>query len=131
MDFLNEYTPLILSSIAIIIAIWSSRSTTKDTRRQIKSIRELAKTQMRISIVILDAEIKKNRLLALQAENEWKEIEAIYKDPGGQIYPPYRNEKLSRIKNEKPKNDLLFYKNYLRELNDSLSTLDSIKKSMD
>ena len=86
---------------------------------------------MRISIVILDAEIKKNRLLALQAENEWKEIEAIYKDPGGQIYPPYRNEKLSRIKNEKPKNDLLFYKNYLRELNDSLSTLDSIKKSMD
>lgn len=58
---------------------------------------------MRISIVILDAEIKKNRLLALQAENEWKEIEAIYKDPGAKyiLLTGTKNYLGSRMKNLK------------------------------
>ena len=91
---------IILPVVAIIIAIWSSRQTSKDATRQIESIKQLEKKQIdligvqsktaesikRLTEIQIEAklrqievEIQKNKLLGQQVREEWQEIENIRK----------------------------------------------------
>ena len=86
---------IILPVVAIIIAIWSSRQTSKDATRQIESIKQLEKKQIdligvqsktaesikRLTEIQIEAklrqievEIQKNKLLGQQVREEWQEI---------------------------------------------------------
>ena len=52
---------IILPVVAIIIAIRSSRQTSKDATRQIESIKRLAKIQIEMTLRQIEVEIQKNR----------------------------------------------------------------------
>lgn len=55
---------VLLSVVAIIIAIRSSRKTSQDATRQIESIKQLATIQIETTLRQIEVEIQKNILLA-------------------------------------------------------------------
>ena len=50
-------TTISLSVIAIIISIWSSRQTAKQTHKQIESIKDLSRIQIESTIISLETEL--------------------------------------------------------------------------
>ena len=58
-DEWSTITTIILSVVAIIIAIWSSRSTSKAAEKQIREIKNLSALQIETSIKQLEVEIQK------------------------------------------------------------------------
>ena len=50
-------TTILLSVIAIIISIWSSRQTAKQTHKQIESIKDLSRIQIESTIISLETEL--------------------------------------------------------------------------
>ena len=68
---------VLLSMVAIIIAIRSSRKTSQDATRQIESIKRLAEIQIETTLRQIEVEIQKNRLLGQQAREEWQETELL------------------------------------------------------
>lgn len=65
---------VLLSMVAIIIAIRSSRKTSQDATRQIESIKRLAEIQIETTLGQIEVEVQKNLLLARQAREEWQKI---------------------------------------------------------
>lgn len=117
--FLTEHwepmTSLLLSIVAIIIAIWSSHQTSKDAARQIASIKELSRIQIDSTVKQIDLEIQKNLLLAKQAQQEWNGIKNIENsDMSFQVQ--FREEMERRFKVEKPKRDYLLYRDFSENL---------------
>ena len=58
----NEWctiTTIFFSVVAIIIAIWSSRSTSKAAEKQIREIKNLSALQVDVTIKQIEAEIQK------------------------------------------------------------------------
>ena len=75
----NEWctiTTIILSVVAIIIAIWSSHSTSKDANRQIREIKNLSALQVKISMMELELERIKTGLKENEKLAELKAFEA-------------------------------------------------------
>ena len=76
MNFIAEHweglASLLLSAVSIGIAICSARSTSKDTARQIASVKELGEIQAEASLLALDLELQKvvARLYAAQEESK-------------------------------------------------------------
>ena len=70
-EIITLIASVLLPLVAIIIAVRSSRQTSKDATRQIESIKQLAKIQIETTLVQLEVEIQKNRLLAQWAHEEW------------------------------------------------------------
>ena len=60
IDIITLVTNVLLSLVAIIISIRSSRQTSKDATRQIESIKKLTENQIDLMRMQLDAEIQKN-----------------------------------------------------------------------
>ena len=117
--FLTEHwepmTSLLLSIVAIIIAIWSSHQTSKDAARQIASIKELSRIQIDSTVKQIDLEIQKNLLLAKQAQQEWNGINNI--ENSDMIFQvQFREEMERRFKVEKPKRDYLLYRDFSENL---------------
>ena len=75
----NEWctiTTIILSVVAIIIAICSSHSTSKDANRQIREIKNLSALQIEISMMELELERIKTGLKENEKRAELKAFEA-------------------------------------------------------
>ena len=75
MDMIEIFVAIanvLLSVVAIIIAIRSSRKTSQDATRQIESIKQLATIQIETTLRQIEVEIQKNILLARQAREEWR-----------------------------------------------------------
>ena len=75
----NEWctiTTIFLSVVAIIIAIWSSHSTSKDANRQIREIKNLSALQVKISMMELELERIKTGLKENEKLAELKAFEA-------------------------------------------------------
>lgn len=67
MDMIEIFVAIanvLLSVVAIIIAIRSSRKTSQDATRQIESIKQLATIQIETTLRQIEVEIQKNILLA-------------------------------------------------------------------
>ena len=65
-----------LSVVAIVIAIWSSHSTSKDANRQIREIKNLSALQIEISMMELELERIKTGLKENEKRAELKTFEA-------------------------------------------------------
>ena len=83
IDIITLVTNVLLSLVAIIISIRSSRQTSKDATRQIESIKKLTENQIDLMRMQLDAEIQKNRLLAKQECAEWQEMKELQNSQSG------------------------------------------------
>ena len=82
MNVIVQWATILSPIIAVLIAWWMSRSSAKDTAKQIaaleestnkqvESIKSLSKQQIEASIKMVELEIEKNLFLAKQAQLEW------------------------------------------------------------
>ena len=139
---------IILPVVAIIIAIWSSRQTSKDATRQIESIKQLEKKQIDLigvqsktaeSIKLLteiqieaklrqiEVEIQKNKLLGQQVREEWQEIENIRKPQLGRAFEDDMKRKLVE---QRPRKQMEFYDTYIQNLNEISDKLAKLKEKL-
>ena len=133
ITFLTEHweplASLSLSIVAIIIAIWSSRQTSKDAARQIASIKELSKIQIETTVKHIDLEIQKNLLLAKQAQQEWNGIKNIENsDMSFQVQ--FREEMERKFQVEKPKRDYLLYRDFSENLKGIRKSVTAIQERL-
>ena len=119
MSFFVEHweslSSLLLSVVAIGIAIWSSRQTSKEATRQIESIKELARIQIDASIKQVELEIERNILMAKQAQQEWKGIENI-NNSGMAFSGEWKRLVTQQFYQEKPKRDYELYRSFISNL---------------
>ena len=139
---------IILPVVAIIIAIWSSRQTSKDATRQIESIKQLEKKQIdligvqsktaesikRLTEIQIEAklrqievEIQKNKLLGQQVREEWQEIENIRKPQLGRAFEDDMKRKLVE---QRPRKQMEFYDTYIQNLNEISDKLSRLKETL-
>jgi hypothetical protein len=128
----NEWctiTTIILSVVAIGIAIWSSRSTSKDAHKQIREIKNLSALQIDVTIKQIEAEIQKMMAEVKKAGKESQEIADIYRG-GEHLGPNYRNEMMRKHQESKPLRDLQIYSDCTHNLNEILKSLKDLKNKL-
>ena len=129
-DEWSTITTILLSVVAIIIAIWSSRSTSKAAEKQIREIKNLSALQVDVTIKQIEAEIQKMMAEVKKAGKECQEIDDINKG-AGQLGDDYRNIMMRRHQENKPLRDLQIYSDCSHNLNEILNELKDLKKRLD
>lgn len=122
-------TTIFLSVVAIVIAIWSSRSTSKAAEKQIREIKNLSALQIDVTIKQIEAEIQKMMAEVKKAGKESQEIADIYRG-GEHLGSNYRNEMMRKHQESKPLRDLQIYSECSHNLNEILKGLKVLKKRL-
>ena len=120
---------LVAFLVPIGVAVWTVRSSAKDTAKQIESIKELSRLQMDASIKQVELEIEKNLFLAKQAQQEWEGIQDI-KNRGLAHIGEWRNRVMKEFQENKPERDYHLYSQYVKELQAIKQGLMASKKKI-
>ena len=148
MTFICEHweaiSSLFLSIVAISIAIWSSRQTSKEATRQIESIKELtrqsientneevehikdlAKLQIETTLAEMDMEMSKHSILMQRADEERKAMNDINRSSSIQFQEFARNS----FETERPLRDMKYTHAYLSELRRIANKMNEIKSKL-
>ena len=148
MSFLCEHwealSTLLLSVVAIFIAIYSSRKTSKDatrqiesikrlsqqtienTTREIESVKELAKLQIKALAIELDMKMTKHKVLAQKANEERKEMNNIQSFNQTEA----RDMMMKNFQMDQPFRDLKYHSMYIQELRDISKRLEQLKETL-
>lgn len=140
MDAIVQWATILSPFIAVLIAWWMSRSSAKDTAKQIaaleestikqvESIKSLSKQQIEASIRMVELEIEKNLFLAKQAQQEWKGIQSI-KNGGLSHISEWRNGVMKEFQENKPERDYQLYSQFVKELKTIKQGLETNKKKL-
>ncbi len=140
MDVIVQWATILSPIIAVLIAWWMSRSSAKDTAKQIaaleenttkqiESIKELSKQQIEASIKQVELEIEKNLLLATQAKQEWEGIEGI-NNSGMSNLVQYREIRKRQLEESKPERDYHLYSKFIKNLETIKRGLEVSKKNL-
>ena len=136
-----ELIAIIIALIVPIgVAIWTVRSSAKDTAKQIaaleesttkqvESIKALSKQMIEASIKQVELEIEKNQILAKQAMQEWEGISNI-KDKGF-AQMEWQNIALQDFRDKKPERDYQLYCKFIKDLEAIKNGLLANKKKLD
>ena len=137
MDIIAVIIALI---VPIGVAIWTVRSSAKDTAKQIvaleesttkqiESIKELSRLQMDTSIKQIELEIEKNLFLAKQAQQEWEGIQSINNSSfsGNATWSEMVKK---QYQEKKPERDYQLYSQFVKELQDIKQSLVASKKKL-
>lgn len=137
-----ELIAIIIALIVPIgVAIWTVRSSAKDTAKQIaaleesttkqvESIKALSKQQIDASIKQVELEIEKNLFLATQAKQEWEGIQNI--NNGGLSHiAEWRNGVMKQFQEQKPERDYHLYSKFVKDLETIKKGLEANKKKLD
>nr|DAQ93314.1 MAG TPA: hypothetical protein [Caudoviricetes sp.] len=118
---------VLLSVVAIIIAIRSSRKTSQDATRQIESIKRLAEIQIETTLGQIEVEVQKNLLLARQVREEWQKIRDA---KNSQLGPGFIDYMKREIMEERPQEQEKFYNACIRSLNESSGKITELKEKL-
>lgn len=125
----STITTIGLSVVAIIIAICSSHSTSKDANRQIREIKQLSSLQIDTTIKMVETEIQKTiakvKLSAMEAE----EIDEI-NNSGMAHMVQWREEMMREHEEKKAQRDLQIYRECSQNLNEILKSLKDLKNKL-
>lgn len=136
-----ELAAIIIALIVPIgVAIWTVRSSAKDTAKQIaaleesttkqvESIKELARLQMDASIKQVELEIEKNLFLANQAQQEMEGIRNINQSGMAHI-SAWKDGVTRQWYENKPERDYHLYNKFIKDLNSIKKGLESNKKKL-
>lgn len=141
MNVIVQWATILSPIVAVFIAWWMSRSSAKDTAKQIaaleesttkqiESIKQLARLQMDATIKQVELEIEKNVLLAKQAQQEWEGIQSI-KNGGLSHIAEWRNGVMKEFQENKPERDYHLYSLFIKELQAIKKGLETNKKKLD
>ena len=130
MNFIIEHwealSSLLLSIVAVGIAIYSSHKTSKDATRQIESIKQLAKLQIETTKRQVEVEIVKNQMLIKQAKQEADGINEI-NNSGLAHIGDYKDMVMGRFKEGKAEREYNIYREFERGLKAILDNLNGIE----
>lgn len=127
--------------VPIAVAIWTVRSSAKDTAKQIaaleesttkqvESIKALSKQMIEASIKQVELEIEKNLFHAIQAKQEWEGIQNI--NNGGLAHiAEWKNSVMKDFQEKKPERDYYLYCKFIKELEGIKQGLESNKMKLD
>lgn len=127
--------------ITIAIAIYTVKSSAKDTAKQIaaledsttkqvESIKALSKQMIEASIKQVELEIEKSLFCATQAKQEWEGIQNI--NSGGlSNIAEWKNGIMKQFKEKKPERDYHLYCKFIKGLEAIKKGLEENKKKMD
>lgn len=126
--------------IAVIIAVWSGRSSRRatakqiaaleeSTTKQVESIKELARLQIDASIKQVELEIEKNLFLSKQAQQEWEEIDKI-NNSGLASQVQWKEIRMQQFREQKPERDYHLYSKFIDNLQDIKNGLVTSKKKL-
>ena len=133
---------IFLSVVAIGIAIWSSRSTSKDAERQIAEmekqigemqkqiceIKNLSALQIDTTIKLVEVEIQKTMTKVKLAAQESEAIDRI-NHSGLSHQVDFRNAMMREHQEMKPLRELQIYSECSHNLNELLNNLNQLKKN--
>lgn len=140
MDIIVQWASILSPIFAVIIAIWTSRSSAKDTAkqiaaleesttRQVESMKSLSQQMIDASIKQVELEIEKNLFLANQAKQEWEGIQNI--NNGGLSHiAEWRNGVMKQFQEQKPERDYKLYCKFIKDLEQIKKGLISNKKKL-
>ena len=137
MDIIAVIIALI---VPIGVAVWTVRSSAKDTAKQIaaleesttkqiESIKELSRLQMDASIKQVELEIEKNLFLAKQAQQEWEGIQSI-NNSGLSGNATWSEMVKKQYQEKKPERDYQLYSQFVKELQGIKQGLVASKKKL-
>ena len=140
MNVIVQWATILSPIIAVFIAWWMSRSSAKDTAKQIaaleesttkqiESIKQLARLQMDASIKQVELEIEKNLFLANQAQQEMEGIRNINQSGMAHI-SAWKDGVTRQWYENKPKRDYHLYNKFINDLKDIRKGLESNKKKL-
>ena len=140
MDSIVNLATILSPIIAVVIAIWASRSSAKETakkiaaleestKKQVESIKALSKRQIEASIKQVELEIEKNQLLANQAKQEKEGIDKINNSEIA-YQTEWRNLALRDFQEKKPERDYLLYCKFIEDLETIKQGLLANKKKL-
>lgn len=140
MDIIALFASILSPIIAVIIAIWASRSSAKDTAKQIaalegsttkqvESIKSLSMQMVEASIKQVELEIEKNVFLANQAKQEWEGIQNI--NNGGLAHiQEWKSQVMKDFQEKKPERDYRLYCKFIKDLENIKKSLEVNKKQL-
>lgn len=148
MSFVVEHweslSSLLLSAVAIGIAIYSSRKTSKEatdqiesikklnqqtienTLKEVESIKQLAKMQIEATTLEMDMEITKYNVLAKRAQEEEQAMSQI-RDIH---YTDIREMSIKKYQAELPQRDLKYHAMYIQGLSEISKRLEQLKSNL-
>ena len=127
--------------ITIAIAVYTVRSSSKDTAKkitaledsttkQVESIKALSKQMIEVSIKQVELEIEKNLFLATQAKQEWEGIQSI--NSGGlSNIAEWKNSVMNQFQEKKPERDYHLYCKFIKDLEAIKKGLEANKNKLD
>ena len=143
MEFIVQWATILSPIIAVLIAWWMSKSSARDTAKQIaaleesttkqiESIKKLSRIQIEITSIQLQKELTEARTGYLQASE--KSMDALV-DRSGMMGNPY-NDVVARMQDrqEKQKNlslDRDFYFKKINWINSYLKRVEELKTELD
>ena len=125
----STVTTILLSLVAIIIAIWSSRSTSKAAEKQIREIKQLSALQIDTTIKLLEVEIQRIMVEVKRAAQESRAIDEI-NNSGLAHQIEWREAMMRRHQEGRALRDLKIYSECSRNLNELLENLNQLKKRL-
>ena len=125
----STVTTILLSVVAIVIAICSSHSTSKAAEKQICEIKQLSSLQIDTTIKQLEVEIQKIMVEVKRSAQESNEIDAI-NNSGLASQIDFRNLAMQRHQEGRALRDLKIYSECSRNLNELLENLNQLKKRL-
>lgn len=140
MNVIVQWATILSPIIAVLIAWWMSKSSAKDTAKQIaaleesttkqiESIKELARLQMDASIKQVELEIEKNLFLAKQAQQEWEGIDQI-NNSGIASQVQWKEIRMQQFREQKPERDYKLYSEFIKNLKAIKKGLEVSKKNL-
>ena len=140
MNVIVQWATILSPIVAVFIAWWMSKSSAKDTAKQIaaleesttkqvESIKELARLQMDASIKQVELEIEKNLFLANQAQQEMEGIRNINQSGMAHI-SAWKDGVTRQWYENKPERDYHLYNKFIGDLKTIKRGLEVSKKKL-
>ncbi len=140
MNTIVQWTTILSPFVAVLLAIWAIKSSSKDTAkqmktleenttRQIESIKELSRQMIDATIQQVELEIAKNQLLAKQAMQERRGIENI-NNSGMSHYTEWSESMKKQFREQKPERDYDLYSQFAQTLGAIKQTLLASKDQL-
>lgn len=137
MEYIVQWATILSPIIAVGLAWWAVRSSSKDTdkkiaaikkssEREINQLKELAQLEMKALTLKLDMELIQRQLMAQQAEEERKGMEQIMNIP----HLTFQELGKRDFESKQPERNLKYTKAFIQELEKLSERLNALKKQL-
>ncbi len=137
METIVQWATILSPIIAVLLAWWTSRSSAKESARQIavmqentfkevERLQQLTKIQVETIAVNLEMQTILNSLIAQQADEERKGLQEVMSINN----MTFQDMALRRFESQKPERNHKYMQAYIRELNRISSRIAQIKENL-